>query len=176
MPLIDNVDKMILRFSKLLRGHFERHFTKSRWEYFWRVWIETLAVAYLVAWVTQRITHSPPRGDLAGYGPISLVVMAVILGPLFETLVFQCLPMEAGQTLRFSRPLKFAVSIVPFSLAHFFAGIPTVVSAGVVGGFYFALTYYRWKRESLLMAILMTWLLHASFNATTLLAMFLFHL
>lgn len=47
---------------------------------------------------------------------------------------------------------------------HWFAGLPTVFAAGFVGGFYFSLTYDRWRKESLVAAIAMTFLLHSTFN------------
>lgn len=64
---------------------------------------------------------------------------------------------------------------MPFALGHRLAGIPTVVAAGFIGGFYFAFTYDRWRQESLFVAVAMTFLLHSSFNLVGVLGMLLGH-
>ena len=146
----------------------------SKWSFYWRIWLETTLCAYVVGNVLQAILHTPERRDLIGRSTLSLVVLAIFVGPLFETLVFQCLPLELGRALRMRPWAQFFVSIVPFAIGHWFAGIPTVVAAGVVGGFFFAFTYVRWKRESLFVAVAMTFLLHAAFNSVGVLGMLLF--
>jgi hypothetical protein len=57
---------------------------------------------------------------------------------------------------------------------HHFAGVPTVVAAGFIGGFFFAFTYERWRSESIAAALMMTILLHSSFNLVGAVAMLLF--
>jgi membrane protease YdiL (CAAX protease family) len=99
--------------------------------------------------------------------------VVVIGGPLVETMVFQCLSLEFTANLRIKRSIRIALSVVPFALLHHFAGIPTVVAAGFVGGFYFAFTYERWRTESLIAAVVMTFLLHSSFNLVGALSMIL---
>jgi hypothetical protein len=93
---------------------------------------------------------------------------------LLETLVFQCLPLELAASFGLRRGMRLAISIVPFALMHHFAGLPTVVAAGGVGGFYFAFTYERWRSESLIAAVAMTFLLHSSFNLVGILGMIFF--
>jgi len=48
-----------------------------------------------------------------------------------------------------------------------------VFAAGFVGGFYFSFTYERWRRESVVVAVVMTFLLHSTFNLVGALAMIL---
>jgi len=122
----------------------------------------------------QFILPAGPRSDLAKMTLFWLLGLVLIAGPLFETLVFQCLSLEFTSTLRVRRSLRFLFSIIPFALGHHFAGIPTVLSAGIVGGFYFAFTYDRWRKESLIVAVAMTFLLHSSFNLVGVLGMLLF--
>jgi hypothetical protein len=104
---------------------------------------------------------------------LGLLGLVLIVGPLFETLAFQCLPLEFTSTLRVRRSIRFLCSVIPFALAHHFAGMPTVLAAGIVGGFYFAFTYERWRKESLFVAVVMTFLLHSSFNLVGVLGMLL---
>lgn len=121
-------------------------------------------VAYVVANVLQYFLRTPERTDLQAFTMPGLMMAAVIIGPLIETLIFQCLLIELGAAFRFRRFFQFIVSIIPFAVAHRFAGAPTVVAAGIIAGFSFAYTYIKWRTESLVTAILMTFLLHASFN------------
>ena len=160
-----------------LFSHVKQHFaslrSQQKWAFIWRVWIETTLFAYIVANILQAILRSPGRTDLDGYSPLALVGLTVFVGPLFETLVFQCVALELAGSLRLRRFLQFAVSIVPFAIAHFFAGIPTFVSAGVIAGFYFAFTYDHWKQESFFVGVAMTFILHSSFNLVGVLGMLL---
>lgn len=123
-----------------------------------------MVLAYVVANLTQAVFPAGPRADIMRMPAITLFALVLVAGPLTETLLFRCLPLEATAAVRARRSLRFAASIVPFAISHHFAGIPTVVAAGVVGGFYFAFTYERWRKESLMVAVGMTCLLHSSFN------------
>ncbi len=156
---------------QFIRGHFDQLNARSKRSYFWRVWLETTLFAYIVGNLLQGLFHFRTRTDLDHYGPMALVTLTVIAGPIVETVIFQCLPLEFAESLKFRRFWQFALSIVPFAIGHLFAGIPTSVSAGVIGGFYFAFTYSRWKRESLFVGLVMTILLHSSFNLVGALAM-----
>ncbi len=148
----------------LLRHHLVRRAQAGKWTYLWRSWLEVVLLAYVAACLVQALAPAGPRHDLAGLPVPTLLALVLVIGPLFETVAFQCLPLEFGALLPVRRSIRLALSLVPFALAHRFAGLPTVMAAGVVGGFYFAFTYERWRRESLGAALLMTFLLHSSFN------------
>ena len=154
-------------------GHFRRRSQKEKWAFLWRTWLEAVALAYLVQNLAQVIAPAAPRTDLMNLAPVELIAMVLVIGPLFETLAFQCLPWEFAKSLSVRRSIRLAFSVIPFALAHRFAGFPTVVSAGLVGGGYFAFTYERWRKESLFVAVLMTFLLHSSFNLVGVLGMLL---
>jgi hypothetical protein len=49
-------------------------------------------------------------------------------------------------------------------MPHFGAASVTGLSAGLVGGFYFAFTYTAWRRQSALRAYAMTTAHHALYN------------
>ena len=164
---------MASRVVRRIQAHFVRLNERSKWSFFWRVWLETTAFAYISANLLQNLFHPPDRTDLNGQTPWVLIWIAVIVGPFCETLIFQFLPLEITARLRLRRFWQFTLSIVPFALAHLIAGIPTVISAGVIAGFYFSFTYVRWKRESLLAGVLMTYLLHSSFNLVGIVGMIL---
>jgi hypothetical protein len=156
-----------------IRGHVRRRNQKEKWGFLWRTWLEAIALAYLVGNLAQLIAPAGARSDLAKMAPWELIAMVLVIGPFFETLVFQCLTFEFTTSLPVRRWIRFAFSIIPFALAHRFAGFPTVISAGLVGGSYFAFTYERWRKESLFIAVVMTFLLHSSFNLVGVLGMLL---
>jgi len=153
-------------FSRVLRSHFSALGQKTKWGFLWRAWLEATLSAFIVANLLQYIFRFPQRSDLTDLSPWRLALLVILVGPLLETLIFQFLPIETAQGLKWKGAYQFSISIIPFALAHALAGIPTVICAGIIGGFFFAFTYHRWKRESLLVGILMTFLLHASFNIT----------
>jgi hypothetical protein len=163
---------MINVFQRI-RLHFLRRAEKSKWAFLWRTWLEAVALAYLVGNLAQLIAPAAPRFDLINLAPGELVAMVLVVGPLFETLAFQCMPWEFAKSHSARRSIRLAFSVIPFALAHHIAGFPTVVSAGLVGGSYFAFTYERWRKESLFIAVVMTFLLHASFNLVGVLGMLL---
>jgi hypothetical protein len=160
-------------FARWIREHFARLTKKGKWSFLWRTWLEAVLVAYIVGIAAQAVFPAGPRSDLTKMSLFGLLGLVLVVGPLWETLVFQCLPLEFTTALRVRRTLRIAFSVVPFALLHRFAGIPTVVAAGIVGGFYFAFTYERWRKESLIVAVGMTFLLHSSFNLVGVLGLLL---
>lgn len=148
----------------VVRAHFSRLAEKQKGSFLCRTWLEAVLLAYLVGNLVQRVWPAGPRSDIETMTVWGLIGLVLILGPLFETLVFQCIPLEFAAALHVRRSLRVMVSVVPFAFAHAFAGIPTVLAAGMVGGFYFAFTYERWRKESLVVAVAMTFILHSSFN------------
>jgi hypothetical protein len=161
------------KLAQYVRKHFSCLAENEKWPFLWRTWLEAVLLAYIVANIVTFFFPAGPRSDLAQMTLWGLLGLVLIVGPLFETLAFQCLPWEFTSTLRVRRSLRFLLSVVPFALAHHFAGMPTVLAAGIVGGFYFAFTYERWRKESLVVAVVMTFLLHSSFNLVGVLGMLL---
>jgi hypothetical protein len=161
-----------------IKNHLRKHFVPleklERGPFLWRAWLETSVIAYFICAVMQFVFPAPPRTDVAGWTPLRLITLAAIAGPLVETLAFQCLPLELAASFGLRRGMRFVISIVPFALMHHLAGLPTMVAAGGVGGFYFAFTYERWRPESLVAAVVMTFLLHSSFNLVGILGIILF--
>lgn len=154
-----------------IHKHFSQLAGRAKWPFLWRTWLEAVILAYVVAQIAELFFPAGPRSDLAEMTLLGLLGLVLFLGPLFETLAFQCIPLEVTSTLRVRHSLRFLFSIVPFALGHHFAGMATVLGAGIVAGFYFAFTYERWRKESLFVAVAMTFLLHSSFNLVAVLGM-----
>ena len=159
------------RIYRYINGHYSHLEKLGKWTFLWRSWLEAVFLAYVVGITFQAMFPTAPRSDLNGLSLVSLLTRVALIGPLFETLMFQCLPLEISMALGIRRGARLIISVVPFALMHYFAGIPTVVAAGAVGGFYFAFTYERWKKESLIAGVLMTFLLHSSYNLVGVLGM-----
>ena len=152
------------KLRKYIRSHFWLLAKKTKWTFLWRTWLEAVLLAYVVSSVAQAVFPIGPRADLARMTMWNLLALVVVIGPLAETIAFQCLPLELTTALAIKRSIRITLSVIPFALAHHFSGIPTVVAAGGIGGFYFAFTYERWRKESLAVGVLMTFLIHSSFN------------
>lgn len=161
------------RLLNLVRRYLsglERH---GRWAFLWRTWIHAVVISYAAASLTQLVVPAGPRTDLMRLPALELCLLVLAIGPFTETLLFQFLPLEVARAAAVRRWLRFAISIVPFAFMHLFVGLSTVVAAGFVGGFFFAFTYERWRKESAFVAVMMTFLLHSSFNLVGAIAMLL---
>lgn len=91
-------------------------------------------------------------------------LLLVIVTPLIETILLQLIPVEVAR--RFSN--RFWPQVLPswllFAALHFPNSLQSGFSAGIVGGWYFALTYYLFRSKSTLHASTATFILHASTN------------
>jgi membrane protease YdiL (CAAX protease family) len=161
------------RLANALRGYFGNLEQKNKWPFFWRAWLHAVVVAYAVGNLAHLMFPAGRREDLASKSAFDLCLLVLVIGPVVETVFFQFLPLEFTRAANARRWIRIGVSVIPFALMHHFAGVPTVVAAGFVGGVFFAFTYERWRSESIVVALLMTFLLHSSFNLVGVVAMLL---
>lgn len=98
--------------------------------------------------------------DLMNADPLFVVVW----GPFLETLLFQSLPIGFCRCLYFGRGVQMTASIALFFLAHLIKGVVSGIGAGLIGGFYLAFTYVRWRRRNWWTAFWVTWASHAINN------------
>jgi hypothetical protein len=91
-------------------------------------------------------------------------LLGVIVFPLIETILLQLIPVEVAR--RFSG--RFWPQVLPswllFAAVHFPNSLENGFSAGIIGGWYFALTYYLFRSKSIWHASAATFVLHASAN------------
>jgi len=161
------------QITNALRGYLRHLEQRTKWSFLWRSWLHAVVLAYIVANLVQLVFPAGPRADLTGKSAIDLCLVVLVAGPLVETVLFQFLPLEFTRAANSRRWIRFAVSVIPFALMHHLAGVPTIVGAGFVGGFFFAFTYERWRSESIVVAVIMTVLLHSSFNLVGVVGMLL---
>jgi hypothetical protein len=163
----------VKRIFDAVRRYFSRFDQQNRWPFLWRIWLHAIVISYSAAALVQFFVPTGPRDDLVGKSGVELCLLVLVVGPFTETMLFQFLPLELTRAAAVRRSLRFAISVIPFAYMHLFAGMPTVVAAGFVGGLFFAFTYERWRSESVFVAIAMTVLLRSSFNLVGAVAMLL---
>lgn len=157
---------------KFIRNHFRRYYRRSLWSFTWRIGVESTVVA-IVAAVPLFFLGVPGR-DLSGISYETFALLAVVFAPVFETLILQAPLLLSAWKLGGSFGAQVAVGTIFFALAHYWAGIGTVLAAGIVGGFYFSFTYAFWQRKGHWPAFLATAGSHAIHNAISVALMGIF--
>lgn len=93
-----------------------------------------------------------------------MFLVIVVLAPVFETLLFQALPIFIARKFKAPFTLQVVSSMVVFAAMHFFDGIAAGICAGTIGGFYFAFTFAHWREKSRWTAFWVTAIAHAFHN------------
>ncbi|MHC4121893.1 MAG: CPBP family intramembrane glutamic endopeptidase [Planctomycetota bacterium] len=143
--------------------HFERYKQRSPWDFCWRIAVEGTMLSLVAAAVLTLILGEPQREFLEWpMGAIFLVT--VLIAPPVETLLLQALPVFVARKLKASFRVQVIVSTVIFTVCHIPQGFITTISAGLVGGFYFAFTYVHWRQKSRWTSFWITALSHTIHN------------
>lgn len=123
-----------------------------------------MTVRYLVVILATNALLSrlggPGRPDLAGMTPANLIVLAVFLGPITETFLFQALFCGLARRLQLRFWWQVAVTMLPFATIHFHYGLRIGLQAGVVLGYFLSYVYVIQRRTSFIRAISWTSLFH----------------
>lgn len=119
------------------------------------------AVEYIL---THLQIRQGDRVELLKHGLIGFFVMAVILAPVLETLLFQQVPILLAR--RFGMPLllQFALGTIPFAATHFETGLVSGAAAGIVGGVTLSLAYITFVSQSKMKAFVVTAATHSLHN------------
>ncbi|OHB58439.1 MAG: hypothetical protein A2Z38_04890 [Planctomycetes bacterium RBG_19FT_COMBO_48_8] len=146
-----------------LKTHFQKHRKRKPWNFCWRVAIEGLIVSFIIVYVLLFFIEQKNR-DFFNW-PISYAILVIlILAPVFETLLFQTLPVAVARWRKARFRVQILVSLIPFTLVHLVEGIAVGVGAGLIGGFYLAINYVHWREKSLWTALWTTTIAHAIRN------------
>lgn len=92
------------------------------------------------------------------------IIGSVFVIPWLETLVYQSMPIGICRRLGLGASMQVILSTSLFFTAHLSLGLSSGIAAGLVGGFYLAFTYIRWRRRSWWTAFWVTSLSHAIGN------------
>lgn len=121
--------------------------------------VVSLASASLLA-----VVFGVPRRELLDLSmPVTFMLLLVVAPPI-ETLIFQAFPIFIVRILKGSIRIQILISSLLFSAAHFPEGIATGVSAGLIGGLYFAFAYSHWRTKSRWESFWITAACHAIHN------------
>ncbi|MHC4616612.1 MAG: CPBP family glutamic-type intramembrane protease [Planctomycetota bacterium] len=143
--------------------HFETYKQRSPWDFCWRIAIEGTLLSLLAAAVLTLIIGEPER-EFLDWPMAVIFLLAVLIAPPVETLLLQALPVFVARKLKASFRVQVIVSTLTFTACHITEGFITTISAGVVGGFYFAFTYAHWRQKSRWTSFWVTALSHTIHN------------
>lgn len=129
----------------------------------------SVPIASLVA-VTANVLWSSNRTDLNSMNVPEMVLLAILIGPLIETIFFQLLIGTAIKSFVESLTARLVIISIPFALSHFLIGISSGLSAGIVGGILFGFLFITWQEISTKRAFTATVLAHCLHNSIILLA------
>ncbi|HAI10492.1 MAG TPA: hypothetical protein DCM28_02230 [Phycisphaerales bacterium] len=171
-PDIQASDKTLLRiheqnakqsqtFFQRICNHFQQYRQRTPWDFCWRIGLESLLVSLIVA-IALIMLGSPHREIKLDI--VSFVILAIIIAPILETLLFQSFPIWIARICKLKFGTQIAISATLFALTHIPEGFTTFISAGIVGGFYFAFTYAFWRTKGRWVAFWVTALVHAIHN------------
>lgn len=147
-----------------LIGHFRRYLQRRPWDFCWRIGVESTGVSLAAAALLSLVLDTPRREFLDL--PIELVfVVILVIAPPLETLLLQALPIFFVRLLKGSMGIQIFVSTLFFAALHFPEGVVTGISAGVIGGLYFAFAYAHWRTASRWQAFWITTACHFIHNA-----------
>jgi uncharacterized membrane protein YeaQ/YmgE (transglycosylase-associated protein family) len=143
--------------------HFERYKQKSPWDFCWKIAVEGIVLSLVAAAILAFILGEPQPQFLER--PMwEIFLVAVLIAPPVETLLLQALPVFVARKLKASFRVQVIVSTVIFMACHIPEGFITTISAGLVGGFYFAFTYVHWRQKSRWTGFWVTSLSHTIHN------------
>ena len=125
-------------FLRHIRAHLDWFSRRSKATFVGVALLELVALSYGVGIVLQVAFAFPPRADIAALSPAALLVLAVFVSPLAETVAFQFVPIAIVSALGGSPRAQFVAAVVPFAIVHFLrVDVPTGVCAGLIGGSFF---------------------------------------
>jgi hypothetical protein len=147
-----------------IAAHFDAHLRRSKWSFLWRTTLEAVVLSFAAGLVIAAFGHMSQREALLKMSTGKLVFLVCLFAPVIETLLTQTFPVMIARALRAGFWTQVFASTLLFAAAHFLESFAVGVCAGVIGGFYLALTYVRWREESFGTAFLMTAASHAARN------------
>jgi len=146
-----------------LRAHFEKHRRRAPWDFCWRVAVEGVLVSIATVAILYPVIGAPER-EFLKWPAASVIIIVLLLAPVFETLLFQAIPIALARRLQAGFRVQVLFSVIPFTLAHLPEGLAVGIGAGFLGGFYLAFTYAHWVEKSVWTALWTTMAAHAIRN------------
>jgi hypothetical protein len=127
-----------------------------------------LPVAAIVNYVAIQagVVGTDPGPDIVQeFGFRQAFLLAVLIGPMIETILFQVLFIEVLRAFGANHKVQLAVSASLFMVAHFSNSLMSGLVAGISGGLIFGVAYIVGRQRSFGRALFGTYLTHALWNA-----------
>jgi hypothetical protein len=147
----------------LVKNHYLKYLERKPWGFCWRIGVESTAVSLAMAVLLTLLIGTTKR-EFLDYSMGSVFILLVLAAPPFETLVFQAFPIFIVRLFKGSLFIQILISTILFAACHFPEGIAVGISAGVVGGLYFAFAYAHWRRISRWKPLWITTVAHGIHN------------
>ena len=143
--------------------HFRRYLEREPWDFCWRIGVESTVLSLIAALLLAVVFGTSTR-ELLDLPMHVVFLLLLVVAPPIETLLFQAFPIFIMRMLKGSIRSQILVSTLLFSAAHFPEGIATGVSAGLIGGLYFAFAYAHWRSQSRWKSFWITTVAHGIHN------------
>lgn len=155
-----------------VRWLLRRYEGRSPWSFCWRNALEQTLIsiaiaAFLTAMEALIGTLAIEEIDPAESEEIVLTLLLyLVIGPFFETLELQALPIFIARKFKAGLGVQVLVSGALFAALHFMKEDPILsgLAAGIPGGLYLGFAYAYWCRESHWTAICVCTVSHALCN------------
>lgn len=155
-----------------LAAWLERTRDYSWWRFLLTATLAALLLRVPVVWIAVPLVGEDARTAydwLEQYSIAEMALIAILVGPVIETIVAQWLPVTLGRRLFHSDGYAVLFSAWLFGWLHYTQGVLLVLvmfSTGLV----LAWTFVVWRERGLAQAFLMTTAVHAALNAVALAA------
>lgn len=164
-----NIATPILRSDRLLQVHVLQHCRELARSSIILFVIALAAISLGMSAIadlglTSLGVDRTERPELFKFGLPGLFVMAVLIAPLFETLLLQQVPILLTNRLGMPVIAQLLAGAVPFAALHFSSGAIPGVAAGAVGGLTYSVAYLTCLGDSKLRAFFTTVAIHSLHN------------
>lgn len=109
--------------------------------------VESFAITAITYSAIEYVFLIKGADPFSGWSPTLFFVVAVLIAPVLETLVFQSLVFLALKKTHIRGWIFWLAMITPFALVHSQFSISRGVGVGVVGGLYLAVCYVLARRR-----------------------------
>lgn len=127
--------------------------------------VESLLISIAISETMVHVLGFSDQSTLAKYSRAELIVMALFVAPILETVFLQAIPVAIVRWLDLRDAMRWIVIVTPFAVGHFYNSFTSGVSAGIVAGAYFGVCYWIYRRQSYWRAIVVTTCVHFLRNA-----------
>jgi hypothetical protein len=167
-----HIMKPLFLFINRIREHFNKLTNFKIFPFIFSVCLEQLSISLVVGYIISLIFPDKYFKDPFDWNHIFFFrLYAIFVGPIIETLLFQAIPIKILWRLTKSKKICLIGSILLFAVVHIFQGWLNGFPSGVIGGFYYAFSYFIWRERNVKYAFLITAGIHMIYNLSIIIIM-----